>query len=224
MKRRRRGKLGATGSAPVVPPLASGTNRWGRFTLAVVIALSAGCTSIFGGPEPSGLGSNGITNSCTWGSVKDDCLSTEYCDAVDCKAVGKCVKRPSPFMSGELNWACGCDGITYGNVTFAKAQGVTAPTIGQCTGPGSGGGIAPADPLACSATKNCPVGAVCLPLASSSCSTGAQGYCWAWPNDATCSPGAQIGYLLCNGNTKCMTECEAITSMQRYKMSTIGCR
>ena len=222
MKRRRRGNIGATDKAPVASPLVTGTNRWGRFVLAVVIGASAGCSSLFGGPEPSGLGSNGITNSCSWNS--GECLPNEYCDAPDCKTEGKCVKRPSPFMTGELNWACGCDGVTYGNVTFAKAQGVTAPTIGQCTGPSSGGGITPADPLACSDTKKCPNGAVCLPLASASCGTGAQGYCWAWPNDATCTPGAQTGYLLCNGNTKCMTECEAITSMQHYRMTTIGCR
>jgi hypothetical protein len=194
--------------------------------MAIVIAVSIGCTSIFGGPEPSGLGSNGITNACSWPSAHTDCLDTEYCDVADCKPTtsGKCVKRPSPFMTGELNWACGCDGITYGNANFAKAQGVPTPTTGQCTGPSSGGGVTPADPKACSKSNPCPIGAVCLPLASSSCGSGAQGYCWAWPNDATCSPGAQTGYLLCNGNTKCMTECEAITSLQQYKMSTIGCR
>jgi hypothetical protein len=155
-----------------------------------------------------------------------DCNEDEYCDAPDCTSVGSCVARPSPFMTGELNWACGCDGITYGNVKFAQAQGVTTPTIGQCTGSSSGGGVKPAAPRACNSTNNkCPTGAICLPLASSSCGNTNEGYCWAWPNDAVCTPGAQTGYLACSGNTtKCMTECEAITSMQRYKMSTIGCR
>jgi len=193
--------------------------------LACLVALLAvGCGSFFGSPEPSGLGSNGIKNACSWATVKEDCLANEFCDVVDCKSVGQCVERPPPFMSGELSWACGCDGVTYGNVTFAHAQGVTAPTIGQCIGLSSGGAVAPADPLACSKNKPCPTGAVCLPLASSSCNATDQGYCWAWPNDAACTPGAQTGYLLCSGSTKCMTECEAITSMQHYRMTTIGCR
>jgi len=190
----------------------------------MAVAFAAGCGSFFGSPEPSGLGSNGIKNACTWATVKDDCLADEFCDATDCKAVGSCVQRPSPFMSGDLNWACGCDGITYGNATFARAQGVTAPTNGECIGSGSSGGITPADPLACSKSKACPAGAVCLPLASTSCGTGDQGYCWAWPNDAVCTPGTK-GFLACTGNTtKCMTECEAITSMQRYKMTTVDCK
>jgi hypothetical protein len=188
------------------------------------MAIAAGCGSFFGSPEPSGLGTNPIKNSCTWKTVHDLCADNEYCDAPNCDAVGNCVVRPSPLMTGELNWACGCDGITYGNVAFARAQGVTAPTIGACTGPGSGGGVQPADPMSCSSTKKCPVGAVCLPLASASCGSTSEGYCWAWPNDAVCTPGAQTGYLLCSGSTKCMTECEAITSMQHYRMTTIGCR
>ncbi len=128
-------------------------------------------------------------------------------------------------MSGELNWACGCDGITYGNVTFGQAQGVTVPTIGACTGAGSGGSVAPAAPLACSNNKPCPNGAVCLPLASSSCDgDGTQGYCWAWADDAVCNPADQTGYLACSGASKCMTECEAITNAQRYRSTTIGCK
>jgi hypothetical protein len=180
---------------------------------------------VFGSSEPSGLGTGPIRNACTWLTLKDDCLPDEYCDAPDCKSVGSCVKRPTPFMTGPLDWVCGCDGITYGNMAFAHAQGVTAPTIGQCTGPSSGGGVTPAEPMSCSANKKCPAGSLCLPLASSSCSGAPQSYCWAWPNDYSCPVGAQTGYLACTGSsTKCMTECEAITSMSAYKMSTTGCR
>jgi hypothetical protein len=222
MERQRRWNLRAVGCPAFGFELAS---RWTRAaSIALLVATAAGCGSFFGSPEPSGLGSNGIKNACTWKTVKEDCLDDEYCDAPDCNAVGSCVTRPSPFMTGELNWACGCDGVTYGNSAFARAQGVTTPTIGQCTGPSSGGGVTPAEPLSCSGTKKCPAGAVCLPLASSSCSGNSDGYCWAWPNDATCTPGAQTGYLLCSGSTTCMTECQAITSMQRYRMTTIGCR
>jgi hypothetical protein len=222
MKRRRRSNRRVVESPA---PGFEHASRWTRIGfLALLLAITAGCGSFFGSPEPSGLGSNGIKNACSWSSVKTDCNDDEYCDAPDCESVGSCVQRPSPFMTGELTWACGCDGVTYGNATFARAQGVTTPTNGQCTGPSSGGSVKPADPLACSNTKKCPTGAVCLPLASSSCTTTSDGYCWAWPNDATCTPGAQTGYLLCSGSTKCMTECEAITSMQHYRMTTIGCR
>jgi hypothetical protein len=188
-----------------------------------MLVFAAGCGSFFGSPEPSGLGSNGVTNACTWATVKDDCLANEYCKASDCDSAGTCEPRPSPYMTGNLDWVCGCDGVTYGNLTFANAQGVTAPTIGACTGSGSGGALKPAAPLACSKSKPCPSGDICLPLASTSCGSTDQGYCWAWPNDFVCMPGAQIGYLACSGSTKCMTECEAITSMQPYRMTTIGC-
>jgi hypothetical protein len=199
---------------------------WPRSAFLFAVAIGAGCTSVFGSSEPSGLGTGPIRNACSWPSVKEDCLPNEYCDAPDCKpeSVGSCVERPSPFMTGPLEWVCGCDGITYGNVAFARAQGVTAPTIGQCTGPSSGGGVTPADPKSCSGSKQCPAGSVCLPLASSSCGGSAQSYCWAWPNDYSCPAGAQTGYLGCAGTTKCMTECEAITSLNPYKMSTTGCR
>jgi len=193
--------------------------------MLAALAIASGCGSFFGSPEPSGLGSDGIKNGCTWATVHEDCLLNEYCDAPDCTHTGTCVARPPPQKSGELNWACGCDGVTYWNGTFARAQGVTAPTLGQCTGSGSAGGVNPADPLACSDSKKCPAGAVCLPLATSNCNgTVTQGYCWAWPDDFACTAGAQIGYLSCGTSTKCMTECEAITARARYRMSTINCR
>ncbi len=176
-------------------------------------------------PRRRGLGSNGVKNACAWPTAQTDCLPNEYCDAPDCTKPGSCVERPSPLKSGNQGWACGCDGVTYWNVTFARAQGVTAPTQGQCSGPSSGGVVTPADPLACSNTNVCPRGAVCLPAATSSCTgTAAQGYCWAWPDDFACSTTGTIGYLACSGTTKCMTECEAITNRSRYRMTTVGCR
>jgi hypothetical protein len=198
------------------------TSRWSRIaSMALTAAIAAGCGSFFGSPEPSGLGSNPIRNACTWLTVKDDCLATEYCDASDCKSVGTCVERPLPLGSGEMGWRCGCDGITYWNITFARAQGVTAPTSGQCGSAGSGGVITPADPLTCSTTKACPKGAVCL--AGDTCTARSQGTCWAWPNDYACSPGAQRGYKLCDGTGGCLTECAAIVSTKPYSVSTINC-
>jgi hypothetical protein len=222
MERRRHWSLREV-SCPHKPRIAR-ARRWTHLLgFVVTVAVGTGCGPFFGRPEPSGLGTGPITNACTWESVEDDCAPNEFCDAPDCKSPGSCVERPAPSMTGELSWVCGCDGVTYGNVAFARAQGVTAPTIGQCTGPSSGGGVAPAEPRNCT-TKACPAGAVCLPLASLSCGAGAQSYCWAWPNDVTCTPGAQTGYLSCSGSTTCMTECEAITSMRAYRMATIGCR
>jgi hypothetical protein len=206
--------------------LAAGSlGRVAMAALALAVAFAGGCSSVFGGPEVSGLGTNGVRNGCTWPTAQTDCLPNEYCDAPDCTKQGSCVVRPPPQKSGDLGWTCGCDGITYWNGAFAKAQGITAPTAGQCTGPSSGGGVTPAEPLSCSDTKKCPAGAVCLPTATSSCTgTVTQGYCWAWPNDFECPSGAQTGYLLCSGSTACMTECGAITSRTRYRMTTVGCR
>jgi hypothetical protein len=75
-------------------------------------------------------------------------------------------------------------------------------------------------PLACTSTATCPRGAICLPTAC----RGSTGNCWAWPNDYACSPGAQLGYTLCDGTGGCLTECLAITSQKPFMMSTIGCK
>jgi hypothetical protein len=188
--------------------------------MMIVGTWATGCGSFFGGPEPSGLGTNPIRNGCSWATVQDDCLSTEYCDAADCASMGTCVQRPPPLGSGDLNWVCGCDGITYWNQTFAKAQGVT-PTNGACGAAGNGGVLKPSDPLTCSASKQCPRGSICL--AGATCQAK-QSTCWAWPNDYACPVGALLGYKLCDGTGGCLTECGAITSTKAYSMSTINCR
>jgi hypothetical protein len=218
---RRRWSLRAESGSPSERPCRVRVSPWGRLTpLALAGAILAGCGSWFGSPEPSGLGSNGVRDTCSWATVHDDCLPTEFCDAPDCMGLGGCVKRPEPLESGEGNWTCGCDGVTYWNVTFARAQGVTAPTLGQCGGPSSGGGVTPRNPLACTSSAGCPRGSICLPTAC----TGTQGHCWAWPNDYVCAPGAQLGYKLCDGTGGCLTECQAITSQTPYSMSTINCK
>src|SRR5262245_26066330 len=121
MKRRRRWNLRAVGSPAHGFEHASRLRdsarlRWCRLgSLFALVAAAAGCGSFFGSSEPSGLGSNGIKNACSWKSVGMDCNDDEYCDAPDCDSQGSCVTRPSPFMTGELTWACGCDGVTYDN-------------------------------------------------------------------------------------------------------------
>src|SRR5437016_6102889 len=103
MERRRRWHLRAVICPPDQATEKRGAGRWTHLVpIAVAMAFAAGCGSFFGSPEPSGLGSNGIKNACTWATVKDDCLADEFCEATDCKAVGNCVPRPSPFMSGDL--------------------------------------------------------------------------------------------------------------------------
>src|SRR5689334_21055875 len=119
MERRR-----STPRAAANPPKASRmqTSHRGRIVAVVATLLAAaGCGSFFGGPEPSGLGSNGVRDTCTWG--KNECTATEYCDAPDCSSMGVCRPRPAPLGSGDQSWACGCDGITYWNAKFANAQG-----------------------------------------------------------------------------------------------------
>jgi hypothetical protein len=219
MQRRRRSLRAESGSHSErldrVP-----VSAWARVArMAVVAAALGGCGSFFGSPEPSGLGSNGVRDTCM---ANADCLPSEFCDVPDCSptSVGSCAKRPEAIGSGDGNWVCGCDGVTYWNVTFAKAQGVVAPTLGQCGGPSSGGGVTPTSPHTCASSANCPAGSICLP---STC-RGTAGTCWAWPNDFACSPGAQLGYTLCDGTSGCLTECQAITSQKAFSMSTINCK
>jgi hypothetical protein len=165
------------------------------------------------GAEPS------VLSACTAALVASECSQDEYCDAPDCVSIGTCRPRPSRFASGELDWVCGCNGITYGNATYAHALGVTAPMIGSCTG-----GAGTTDPLRCATGRPCPLDAVCLPPSSTSCAGSSQGSCWAWSNDSACPSGAQTGYLSCSSAPTCLTECQAITSQAPYRMTTIGCR
>jgi hypothetical protein len=174
------------------------------------------------GASDTGLGSGGNKSHCTWQTRSNDCLANEFCDAPDCSSPGTCASRPEPRGTGEGVWACGCDGVTYWNKAFANAQGVTAPMIGMCGGPSSGGGVTPPAPLACAPGRPCPVQAICVPHAG--CPSVGQAACWAWPNDYVCTPGAQLGYKFCDGTGGCLTECEAITSLKPYSMSTINCR
>jgi hypothetical protein len=190
---------------------------WCLAAVALLASWATGCGSFFGSPEPSGLGTNPIRNGCTWATVHEDCLANEYCDANDCTSMGTCVDRPPPLGSGEVNWVCGCDGVTYWNQEFAKAQGVT-PTRTAC---GAVGVASPAQPLVCSATKACPRGSICL--AGSTC-TAKQATCYAWPNDFACPAGALQGYKLCDNTGGCLTECTAITSTKQYTMTTQNCR
>jgi hypothetical protein len=137
MERRRRWSLRAVG-CPHDPPGVERTSRWARLApFVVTIALGTGCGSFFGRPEPSGLGTGPIRNACTWESVNEDCLPNEFCDAPDCKSVGSCVERPAPSNTGELSWVCGSTASR--TATSHSGTGGMAPTIGQCTGPNSGG-------------------------------------------------------------------------------------
>jgi hypothetical protein len=197
-------------------------NRFGKVAhLLGILAFLSGCGSFFGGPEPSGVGNGGILNACTWATVNDDCLANEYCDAPDCASLGACKVRPPPLEAGNEGWTCGCNGVTYWNTTFAHAQGVTAPTLGQCGGPSSGGGVQAAKPLACTSNANCPAGSVCLSAATC---VKAQAKCWAWPDDFVCMPGGQFGFTLCDGTPGCFTECGAITTQKSYQTSTVNCK
>jgi hypothetical protein len=66
------------------------------------------------------------------------CLGDEFCKAPDgtCAqgAVGVCTGKPPacPVFKVEV---CGCDGMTYQNVCFSDAAGVTVNHTGACAPP-----------------------------------------------------------------------------------------
>jgi hypothetical protein len=75
-----------------------------------------------------------------WTSDPSECHADEFCSftaEARCGVAdhpGICTPRPQ-ICTEELNEVCGCDGKTYSNECFAKAQGTSVARQGACGAP-----------------------------------------------------------------------------------------
>jgi hypothetical protein len=65
--------------------------------------------------------------------VNAECEAGDYCETPvgECGDVGECLLKPTlcPYIYQPV---CGCDGNDYGNHCFAKANGVSIASEGDC--------------------------------------------------------------------------------------------
>jgi hypothetical protein len=137
------------------------------------------------------------------------CTATEYCDAPSC-TTGVC--KPRPTATTDFAPACGCDGVTYWNATYARSLGTSVPSgVGACgTGKKTCGGIAG---ITCpSATDTCVGDHSGIATTCGGADLGGQ--CWSIPSGASCS--GVIGftsYRVCGGSSSgCRSYCDAVKS------------
>lgn len=97
------------------------------FTLVLLLAVLAGCTSV-----PRELPANGSSPpaACVENAACDD---AEYCakPVGECEGEGECRERPE-VCTQVFAPVCGCDGQTYANACTAAAEGVNIEHRGEC--------------------------------------------------------------------------------------------
>ena len=138
--------------------------------------------------------------------ANNNCPTGTYCLAPNC-ATGTCVAAPA--ASDVQTPVCGCDRLTYWNLSLAASNAASVRVEGACpTGIACGG----------PAGTGCPTGALCnLQQASAvACNiNNPTGRCWVLPD--TCPAGGVAPTTRrCNSNNACQTVCALITAGRTF--------
>ena len=129
-----------------------------------------------------------------------------YCDAPTCQQ-GTCVPTGG-VETGDRAPVCGCDNVTYWNVSVAKKQGQAVASSAACAPGKTCGGFAN---LTCFGAASCAY----LLVDSTQCNAAdLAGTCWAMP--AACPPIVVGSKTRACGVGKCGGECDLIKSSTSY--------
>ena len=114
-----------------------------------------------------------------------------------------------PVISGVGSLACGCDKITYWNVTVAALFGQSVKATGQCPNGGA---------VTCSDLIDCPHNRFCnriVVAGGGQCAGGAgQGTCWGLP--PSCNDTDPKRYRECGMLGSCDTFCQRILNEKPF--------
>lgn len=160
------------------------------------------------------VGCDPATGSCKkCNPAANQCGTSEYCEAANCTTTGFCKPRPA---TSDQNMAlvCGCDGVTYWNVTHARFLGAATGAVGMCM---------PAIAKSCNADSGagCGTGEYCNTLwwrSGTGCSTATAGaashsQCFNKPQNFSCPVAADNnGAQYCSGG--CTNDCVGYSSRQ----------
>jgi hypothetical protein len=200
------GGFGGTGGAAGTQAGVGGGGNGGRGGFGGSGGGGAGTSGSGGSAGTAGTAGTGGATSCRWG-VSGACPPGQYCNASGCDT-GTCATLPGE--SSNINPVCGCDGLTYWNVSVAGHLGVSVKSTGECSPGTTCGGIA---------GMQCPGNvAVCnMKLTTSALCAAADlaGTCWVLPT--ICPSGPSIGPVTrACGAPACKSECDLIRSQQPW--------
>ncbi len=139
--------------------------------------------------------------------ANNNCPTGTYCQSANC-ITGTCVAAPA---ASDLQVpVCGCDRITYWNLSLAVSHDVAVRGDGACAVGLVCGGAAGTD---------CPGDALCnLEQASAAgCNlNNPAGRCWVLPATCPAAGGVLPTTRRCNSNNACQTVCTLITAGRTY--------
>lgn len=169
-------------------------------------ASSGGASGSAGAPAAGAPGTDaGIPCGPSTGTCPSDMVCNSCTDGI-------CVPRDSVQSSGALNPVCGCDGLTYWNLSVAYQLGKSVRHQVDCSTVG----------LAKSCTPgSCPSGAYCNMMQPNVCVSvsNSTGTCWVLPKPCVPAPEDQA----C-GSTNCVPRCELIKNEVPWYVSGPVCQ